>query len=90
MTQQAVTGLVPERLRLAGDRSHRAGPGPGRREEPFRAGRAPSAPARPPPARQARRPPPRACDTNPLAGFGSEAGEDQHHVLNTAHTPRKG
>jgi hypothetical protein len=40
MTQQAVTGLVPERLRLAGDHSHRAGPGPGRREEPFRAGRA--------------------------------------------------
>lgn len=48
MTQQAVTGLVPERLRLAGDH----------------------------------------CDTNQLAGFGSEASEDHHHVLNTAHTTK--
>jgi hypothetical protein len=31
-----------------------------------------------------------ACDTNPLAGFDSEAGEDRHLVLNAAHTPRKG
>ena len=49
MTQQAVTGLVPERLRLAGDHSHRAGPGPGRREEPFRPGRTGAGHHRPPP-----------------------------------------
>jgi hypothetical protein len=92
MTQQAVTGLVPERLRMAGDHSHRASPGPGRREEPFRAGRAGAGRHRPPPVpRQPAKPdgtPRWPCDTNPLAGFGSEASEDQHHVLNTAHTTK--
>jgi hypothetical protein len=43
MTQQAVTGLVPERP---------------------------------------------ACDTNPLVGFDSEASEDQHLVLNAAHSTK--
>ncbi len=32
----------------------------------------------------------RACDANPLAGFGSEASKDQHYVLDAAHTQRKG
>jgi hypothetical protein len=31
-------------------------------------------------------PPTRACDANPLAGFGSEAGKDQHYVLDAPHT----
>jgi mycofactocin precursor len=35
-------------------------------------------------------PPARACDANPLAGFGSEASKDQHYVLDAAHTQRKG
>ena len=35
-------------------------------------------------------PPARACDAHPLAGFGSEASEDQHYVLDAAHTQRKG
>ena len=61
MTQQAVTGPVPERLRLAGDHSHRGRSGPAR-----------------------------ACGANPLAGFGSEAGKDQHYVLDAEHTQRKG
>jgi hypothetical protein len=43
MTQQAVTGRVPERP---------------------------------------------ACFTNPLAGFGSEASESQHPVLNAAHSTK--
>ena len=46
-----------------------------------------SSPASPPsPAA----PPARACDANPLAGFGSEASKDQHYVLDAAHTQRKG
>jgi len=32
----------------------------------------------------------RACDANPLAGFGSDAGKDQHYVLDEAHIQRKG
>jgi hypothetical protein len=92
MTQQAVTGLVPERLRLAGDHSHRAGPGPGppRGAVPGGPGRYRS-PSAPPVPRQPAKPdgtPRRACDTNPLAGFGSEAGEDQHYVLDAAHTTK--
>jgi len=30
----------------------------------------------------------RACDANPLAGFGSEASKDQHHVLDASHTTK--
>jgi hypothetical protein len=33
-------------------------------------------------------PPARACDANPLAGFGSEASKDQHYVLDAAHTTK--
>jgi len=93
MTQQAVTGLVPERMRLAGDHSHRgrSGPRPPRGAVPGGPGRcrSPSAPARPPaspPSPAA--PPARACDANPLAGFGSEASKDQHYVLDASHTTK--
>ena len=95
MTQQAVTVLVPERLRLAGDHSHRgrSGARAAARRRSGRAGPVPVAIGPPPVPRQPAKPggtPARACDTSPLAGFGSEASEDQHHVLNTAHTQRKG
>jgi hypothetical protein len=30
----------------------------------------------------------RACDANPLAGFGSEANKDQHYVLDASHTTK--
>ena len=30
----------------------------------------------------------RACDANTLAGFGSEASNDQHYVLDAAHNER--
>ena len=72
--------------RPAADHSHR---GPVR----SRAGPVPvTISPRPSPATPASpvAPPARACDTNPLAGFGPEASEDQHPVLNAAHTPRKG
>ena len=95
MTQQAVTVLVPERLRLAGDHSHR-----GRSRAPAaarsRSGRAGPVPviigSRPSPASlpSPAAPPARACDANPLADFGSEASKGQHYVLDAAHTPRKG
>jgi hypothetical protein len=42
------------------------------------------------PAKSPAAPPARACDANPLAGFGSEASKDQHYVLDRAHTQRKG
>ena len=89
--QQADPAAAP---RPAGDHSHRG---------PLRARAAPGRPARTgpvlvtigtrpspasPPSPAA--PPARACDANPLAGFGSDAGTDQHHVLDTAHTQRKG
>jgi hypothetical protein len=84
-------GLVSA-TRLAGDHSHRGGSGPGPRQAvPGRAGPVPviigsrPSPASPPsPAA----PPVRACDANPLAGFGSEAGQDQHYVLDAAHTTK--
>jgi len=66
--------------------------GPGRREEPFRAGRAGAGRHRPrpspasPPSPAA--PPARACDTNQLAGFGSEASEDHHLVLDATHSTK--
>jgi len=94
ITQQAVTVLVPERLRLAGDHSHRGRSGPGRaRSRSGRAGPVPVAiRSRPSPASlpSPAAPPARACDANPLAGFGSEASKDQHYVLDAAHTQRKG
>jgi hypothetical protein len=73
MTQQPVTVLVPERLRLAGDHSHRSqsGPRPPRGAVP-RAGPVPVAIGpRPSPASapSPAAPPARACDANPLAGF---------------------
>ena len=82
MTQQAVTGLVPERLRLAGDHSHRgrSGARAAARSRSGRAGPVPVAIGPPPVPRQPAKPdgtPRRARDTNPLAGFGSEASEDQ-------------
>jgi hypothetical protein len=42
----------------------------------------PASPSSPP------APPARACDANPLAGFGSEASKDQHYVLDAAHTTK--
>jgi NADP-dependent 3-hydroxy acid dehydrogenase YdfG len=93
VTQQAVTGLVRERLRPAGDHYHR-----GRSEAPAAArslsGRAGPVlviiGSRPSPASPSSpaAPPARACDANPLAGFGSEASKDQHYVLDAAHNER--
>jgi len=94
MTQQAALqargpGVAP---RPAGDHSHR---------DPVRARAAHGRPARTgpvpviigsrpspasPPSPAA--PPARACDANPPAGFGSEAGKDQHYVLDAAHTTK--
>jgi mycofactocin radical SAM maturase len=73
----------PVRARAAPGRPRRPGP------VPVTIGPRPS-PATPASTAGPAAPPARACDTNPLAGFGSEAGEDQHYVLDAAHTPRKG
>jgi len=48
----------------------------------------PRAPAREATVTQQAAPPARACDANPLAGFGSEASKDQHYVLDAAHTTK--
>jgi hypothetical protein len=103
VTQQAVTVLVPEHPAPASEKS--AEPRVGRmrrwspasgdgalpayqraRRVPVNIGSRPSPASPPSPAA----PPARACDANPLAGFGSEASEDQHYVLDASHTPRKG
>jgi hypothetical protein len=93
VTQQAVTGLVRERLRPAGDHCHRgrSGAPAAARSLSGRAGPVlviigsrPSPASPPSPAA----PPARACDANPLAGFGSEASKDQHYVLDAAHTTK--
>ena len=58
MTQQAVTGLVPERLRLAGDHSHRgrSGARAAARSRSGRAGPVPVAIGPPPVPRQPAKP----------------------------------
>jgi len=76
--------------RPADDHSHR---GPVRRQAVSRTGRcrSSSGPARPPASLPSPAAPlARACDANPLAGFGSDAGKDQHYVLDEAHIQRKG
>jgi hypothetical protein len=70
----------PLRARAAPGRLARTGP------VPVIIGSRPSPASPPSPAA----PPARACDANPLAGFGSEASKDQHYVLDAAHTQRKG
>src|SRR5712691_13328310 len=92
ITQQAVTVLVPEHP-AAGEKP--AEPGASGDQalltgellvEEITIGPHPSAASPSSPAAL----PAGACDANPLAGFGSEASEDQHYVLDAAHTQRKG
>ena len=78
VTQQAVTVLVPEHPAPASEKPAEPGAGRMRRWSPASPASLPSPAA----------PPARACDANPLAGFGSEASKDQHYVLDAAHTTK--